>query len=108
MKITNFATVPVDTTAGGTEILSIAAAKAATTDGMEAVIIEPSVDIMLVDAGGATPLSTIPGAVAGTAANSAARCPANVGTTVMHRGGPLRAISSAGTSTVKVTLVGTP
>lgn len=108
MKVINIATVPVDTTAGGTEILSVAAAKIATTEGMEAVIIEPSVDIMLVDAGGLQTLSSVPGAIAGTAANSAARCPAGVGTTVMHRSGPLRAISSAGISTVKITIVGTP
>lgn len=105
MKVVNLATVAVDTTAGGTEIFSSAAARIATTEGLEAVVIEPTVDIMLVDAGGLQVTSAIPGAVVGTAANSSLRCVAGVQTTVRHRSGPLRAISSAGTSTVKVTPV---
>lgn len=103
MKVVNLATVTVDTTAGGTEIFSSAAAKIATTEGMGCVIIEPTIDIFLVDPGGAQISSAIPGAVVGTAANSACRCPAGVPTTILHRSGPLRAIGSAST-TVKVTV----
>ena len=104
MKIVNLATVAVDTTAGGTVIFTSAQATIANSEGMECVIINPSVDIVLVDGGGLIVTSQIPGAVAGTAANSAAVCPAGVPTVVLHKSGPIRAISTAGTSTVKITV----
>ena len=102
MKVVNLATVSVDTTAGGTEIFSAAAARIAASEGMGCVIINPSVEIVLVDPGGNLPSSSIPGAVVGTYANSPFTCPAGVPTVVLHRSGPIRAISSSGTSTVKV------
>lgn len=108
MKVVNLATVAVDTTAGGTEIFTSAQARAATSEGLMAVIIEASVDIALVDPDGLVPSSRIPGAIAGTAANSAAKCTAGNPMVVEHRSGPLRAISTAGTSTVKVTPVEAP
>ena len=108
MKVVNLPTVAVDTTAGGTEIFSAAAARIAASEGLMAVLINPSVDIALVDPDGTILSTQIPGAVAGTYANSAATCPAGVATTVLHRSGPLRAISSSGTATVKVTPVEGP
>ena len=109
MKVVNLATVAVDTTAGGTEIFSSGQARIATSEGMGCIVINPSVDIVLVDAGGLQPSSQIPnlagtgmGAVAGTATNSPFVCPAGVPTVVLHRSGPVRAISTAGTSTVKI------
>ncbi len=102
MQITNLATVSVDTTAGGTIILTLAQAQSATAAGMNALVINPSVEIALVDSGGSSPASPVTGAVVGTYANSPFICPAGVSTVVQHRSGLVRAISSAGTSTVKV------
>ena len=102
MQITNLATVAVATTAGGTEILSAAAANAALTQGMNCAVINPSVDIVLVDNGGSQPSSTIPGAVAGTVANSPFVCSANTATVVLHTGGSIRGISTSGTATTKI------
>jgi hypothetical protein len=102
MRVVNLATVSVDTTAGGTEIFSSTAARIATTEGMEAIVVNPSVDIVLVDSDGLYPSSSIPGAIAGTSANSPYTCPAGVPTIILHRSGPVRAISTSGTSTVKV------
>lgn len=108
MKVVNLATVSVPTTAGGTEIFSSAAARIATIEGLDAVVINPSTDIALVDSGGLIVTSAIPGAVAGTAANSACLCPAGVPTVVQHRSGALRAIAVTATATVKVTPVEAP
>lgn len=100
MQIVNLATVTVDTTAAGSEILSSALATTAMSNGMNCIVINPSVDIVLVDAGGASPNPNIPGAVVGTVANSPFVCPANIPTVVLHRGGAVRGISS-GSATVK-------
>lgn len=110
MQFCNLATVSVLTTAGGTEILSSTAAQEATTSGLVAALIYPSVEIRLVDAGGSSPVfaGKITGAIAGTGTNSAAVCPAGQNTTVLHRGGPLRAISPSGTATVAITLATAP
>ena len=108
MKVVNLATVSVDTTAGGTEIFSAAAARLATSEGMGCIVVNPSVDIALVDAGGLNISSVVPGAVAGTAANSPFVCPAGIPTEIRHRSGPVRAISSSGTSTVKIGVGETP
>ena len=108
MKLVNLATVSVATTAGGTEILSEAAARIASTEGLICAIINPSVDIVLVDAGGLIVTSAVPGAVAGTVANSAVVCAAGVPNIVIHRAGPLRGISTSGTATVKITLAEGP
>lgn len=109
MKVVNLDTVSVPTTAGGTEIFSSAQARIATKEGMECIIVNPSTDIYLVDAGGPQPLSEIPnlantgpGAVVGTAANSPFYCPAGVPTVVLHRSGPVRAIAATATATVKI------
>ena len=102
MRVVNFATVSVDTTAGGTEIFSSAQARIATTEGMDCVVINPSVEIVLINAHGSSPQSSIPGSITGTYANSPFTCPAGVPTVVLHRSGPLRAISSSGTATVKI------
>ena len=108
MRIVNLATVAVDTTAGGTVILSSDAARTATSEGMEAIVINPSVDIVLVAGAGTDVSSAIPGAVVGTVANSPFTCPAGVPTVVSHRSGPIRAISTSGTSTVKVAVAEAP
>ena len=108
MKVVNFATVSVVATGNGTEIFSVDQARIATSEGLEAIVVEPTVDIMLIDAGGAQITSAIPGAVAGTVANSPLRCPAGVPTVALHRSGPMRAISSSGTATVKVAAVEAP
>lgn len=102
MQVVNLATVSVATTAGGTEIFSSAAARIATSEGMSALVLNPSVDIVLVDAGGLQTTSAIPGAVAGTVANSPFVCPAGVPTVIDHRSGAVRGISTSGTATVKV------
>lgn len=102
MQIVNLATVSVETTAGGTEIFSSSAARIATNEGMTSIILNPSVDIVLVDAGGLQVSSGVPGAVAGTVANSPLVCPAGLPTVIEHRSGPIRGISTSGTSTVKV------
>lgn len=99
MQIINLATVNVDTTAGGTFILTSQQALDAQGRGMTAVVVNPSVDIALVDASGNSP---VPPGVVGTYANSPFVCPANTPTVITHRAGPLKAISSAGTSVVKV------
>ena len=102
MKVVNLATVSVPTTAGGTEIFSSEQARIATSEGMKSIIVNPSTDIAIVDAGGLLVTSAIPGAVAGTAANSPFVCPAGIPTEIAHRSGPVRAIATASTSTVKV------
>ena len=107
MKVINLATVTVDTTAGGVEIFSSAAARIATTEGLNCVVINPSVDISLVDAGGLQISSGIPGAVVGTVANSPFVCPAGIPTEVKHNSGALRAIAGA-SSTVKIGLGAKP
>lgn len=102
MQVVNLATVSVATTAGGTEIFSSAAARIATSEGMDSLVLNPSVDIVLVDANGSSVSSPIPGAVAGTVANSPFVCPAGVPTVIQHRSGAVRGISTSGTATVKV------
>jgi hypothetical protein len=98
MQIINLPTVDVDINGG--EIFTSDQARAATTLGMLCIGVNPSVDVVLVCAQGAYP--GFPGAVAGTVANSPWVCPAGKTTTVRHRGGAVKAISTAGTSTVKV------
>lgn len=105
MQICNLPTVSVVTTAGGTEILSSAAATAAIPAGLMILAITPSVDIVLVDNGGLqTNWANIPGATAGTVANSPFICAANATTFVRHNSGSVRAISTSGAATVKVGL----
>ena len=105
MQIVNLPTVAVQVTAGGTEILSSAAATAALAAGMNCAIINPSVDIALVDAGGLQiSWANIPGAVVGTVANSPVVCPTGLATIVMHRGGAIRGISTSGVATTKIGL----
>lgn len=108
MKIVNLATVAVDSTAGGTEIFSAAQARIAVTEGMGCVVINPSVEIVLVDPDSGSQISSkIPGAVVGTAANSPFICPAGTPTVVEHRSGPVRAICAT-SSTVKIGVGETP
>jgi hypothetical protein len=95
MQILNLATVPVDTTAGGTFILTVDEAKDGVSRGMTCVVVNPSVDIVLVDAQGTA------AATPGTVANSPWVCPAGVPTVINHRSGALKAISTSGTATVK-------
>ena len=95
MQIQNLATVSVGTTAGGTFILTAAEANEGLQKGMTCVVVNPSVDIVLVDALGTS------AAVPGTVANSPWVCPAGVPTIIQHRSGPLKAISTSGISDVK-------
>lgn len=102
MQIINLAPVVVDNV--GVEILTSAQAKAATTAGLEAVGINPSIDIVLVDDTLSNNPYGIPGAIPGSVANSPWVCPANTVTVVKHRSGPIRAISTGANSTVKTSL----
>lgn len=91
-RVYNIPAVSVDTTAGGTFLVTTAQLEAA-PKGIVCVVILPSVDIALVDGGSD-----------GTYANSPFMCPAGIPTVQLWSGGPLKAISSSGTSTVKVGL----
>jgi hypothetical protein len=95
MQIQNLATVLVATTAGGTFVLTADEAAAAANNGMTQVILNPDVDIVLVDAAGTA------AAVPGTVANSPLVCPAGMPTIISHRSGPMKAISTSGNATVK-------
>ena len=95
MQIINLATASVATTAGGTYVLTAEEAAKGLQNGMTCVVLNPDVDIVLVD-----PLGTA-AEVAGTVANSPWVCPAGVPTVIAHRSGPLKAISTSGTATVK-------
>lgn len=104
MKVVNLATVAVDATAGGTVIFTAEQARIATTEGMQSIFINPSLDVVLVDSDGNTPSSQIPnitntgiGAVPGTIANSPLVCPAGIPTEIAHRSGPVRVLGSAAT-----------
>jgi len=90
MRIINLATVAATTAAGGTALLT--AAQGATM-GMQCVVVNPSVDIVLVDQ-----------QAVGTVANSPFVCPAGTATTIAHRAGVLNAISTSGTANVKVAI----
>lgn len=95
MQIINLATASVDTTAGGTFVLTVDEANDGVQRGMTCVVLNPSVDIVLVDNQGSA------AAVPGTVANSPWVCPAGVPTVISHRSGPMKAISTSGTATVK-------
>jgi len=97
MRIVNMATVSVETTAGGTVLVSDAQMRA--VSGAVAVVVTPVSDIYLVQnmvMGGAA------ADAAGTAANSPFLCPAGVPTVIAHRSGPLRAITASGSSVTRV------
>lgn len=106
MKVVNFATIAIDTTAGGTILLTSAQATAGIQEGLDSVGINPSVDIVIISDQGVYP--NIPGSVVGTAANSPFTCPAGSVTMIKHNSGQVRAISTAGTSTVKFGLACAP
>jgi hypothetical protein len=89
-RIISSATVSVPTTAGGTNLLTSAQQA---TAGLCEVHIRSDVDIAIVDGGSD-----------GTYANSPIRLTAGVWYEKKHLGGPLKAISSAGTATVQVAL----
>lgn len=100
MQVINIATVSVST---GNNLLSTDQVNALQAFNIAWVVVNPSVDIVLVavtdDAGG------FPGAVAGTTSNAPVTCPANTDTWILHRAGNLKAISTSGTATVKISLV---
>lgn len=108
MKIVNLATVSVVATGNGTLLLTDAQARILTSEGLDSIVVNPSVDIVLVDSGGAIVTSQLTDAVAGTVANSPLVCPASTPTVINHRSGALRAISTSGTATVKVAGVEVP
>ena len=95
MQIINLPTASVDTTAGGTLVLTAAEAADGVSRGMTCVVLNPDIDIVLVDNQGSAAVTP------GTVANSPWVCPAGVPTVIEHRSGPLRAITSSGTATVK-------
>lgn len=95
MQVINLATASVDTTAGGTYILTVDEANDGASRGMTCVVVNPDVDIVLVSAQGNAARTP------GTVANSPWVCPAGVATVISHRSGPLKAISTSGTATVK-------
>lgn len=99
MQPVNLPTVVV--TAAGNVILDQATAVAATKAGVDTLIINPSVDIVLVDPTDGGWAQQIPGAVAGSVANSPITCPANTPTLISHRGGMVKGISTGADSTVK-------
>lgn len=94
MQIKHLATVSVNDSTGAF-ILTTDEANKYAQQGMVCVTVNPDVDIVLVDALGAS------AEVPGTAANSPWTCPAGSPTTILHRSGPLRALSVTGTATVK-------
>lgn len=108
MKVVNLATVSVVATGNGTLLLTEAQARIATSEGLDSVVVNPSVDIVLVDSGGSVVTSSVPDAIAGTTSNSPFVCPASTPTVISHRSGALRAISTSGTATVKVGLAEVP
>lgn len=89
MRRINKTAVTVDTTAGGTNLLTTAEQS---TLNMEYVAVNPSVEVFLVGA-------------SGTAANSPEPLPVGVVTYVRHQAGPLKAITASGSSTVKVAIL---
>jgi hypothetical protein len=91
-RIYNLPAVSVDTTALGTFLITTAQVEAAPA-GVVCVTILSDVNIALVD-----------GTANGTYANSPFRCWAGVERVMLWSGGPLKAISSAGTATVAVGL----
>ena len=93
MQVICMATVSVPTTAGGTPLLTAAQVADGIQRGMTCLIINPSVDIVIVD-----------GTALGTVANGAVVMPAGVATPFDHRSGIPLAISTSGTATVKVTI----
>ena len=95
MRIVNLATVSVDTTAGGTVLVSDAQMRA--VSGAVGVILNCTVPISIVD-----------GTALGTVANSSAVVPANIPWPIGHRSGPLRAITTGATSTVQVSIACEP
>lgn len=90
MRIVSMATASILATGTGSVLVTNDQMRA--VSGAECVIVNPSVDIAIVDG------------VTGTVANSPAVCPANVPTVILHRSGPLLALSSSGTATVKVAI----
>ena len=90
MQVINIPLVSVLTT---TTALVTAQQLADAGPGLAAIVVNPSVDIVIVDTG-----------TSGTVAASPFVCAASVPTTIPHRGGILRAISTSGTASVKVGL----
>ena len=88
MRIVNTALVSVLTST--TALLT--AAQTGIAD-MLCVIVNPSVDIVIVD-----------NQSIGTVANSPLVCPAGAPTIIAHRAGVLKAISTSGTASVKVAI----
>lgn len=83
------AVVTVDTTAGGTDLLT--AAEQSTLD-MTSVTVYPAAEIVI-----------IYNAV-GTATNSPYVCPALTPTVIAHTRGPLKAITASGSTSVRVAI----
>ena len=100
MQITNLAAASIPTTAGGTDLVTNAQMLA--VQGAYCIVVNPSVDIALVDNQGSS------AAVPGTVANSPFVCPAGLPTVILHRSGNLKAISTSGTATVKVGIGAAP
>ena len=86
----NKATISVDTTANGTDLLTAAEQS---RPNMQAVAILSSQDIYLVDG------------TNGTASNSPFLISANALKIVQHNVGPLKAIASSATATVRVAVI---
>lgn len=98
MKIANFDPVVI-TNAGGI-IVTAQQANAALSAGLEYVAINPSVAVKLIDDSDGANWANIPGAKAGTAANSPLTCGASTPTMVAHHGGAIKGISTGADSTV--------
>lgn len=103
MQVVNFDPISVDDSTGEL-LLTSEQATAAGSAGLEYLGIESDVDIVIVDSSNGDNWANVPGAVAGTAANSPFKCPANTFVSIRHRRGAVKAISVSGTATVKVGL----
>lgn len=84
----NFDAVTVPATAGGIDLLTPAQQAIL---NMKVVVVTPASEIRIIGQ------AASPVAVAGTAANSSLVCPGGVPTTILHNGGPLKAICASGT-----------
>jgi len=84
----NYTAVTVPSTAGGTDLLSLAQQKALGMNA-RAIVITPTQNIALVD-----------GTAAGTYANSGRKILANATATLSYIGGPIKAIAESTSATV--------
>ena len=100
MKTISITTVAVDPTTP-TALLTTDQVNALQSYGIQWLVLNPSVDIVIVG----TPNTGFPDTIQGTVANSPTVIHAGAATPIQHRSGNLHALSTSGTATVKISLV---